>query len=78
MRSHPFQIDAKGMDDLMKKVQNLKTNKPWSLDLNMSSHGSQPQSLKEMFDYAERVRGMQSKFPNLTSKSSSPPREWTA
>jgi hypothetical protein len=65
MRSHPFQIDAKGMEDLMKKVQDLKKNMPWSMDLNTSSTEANLKSLKEMFDYAERVRGIQSKFPNL-------------
>ena len=65
MRSHPMQIDAKGMEDLMKKVQDLKKNMPWSLDLNMGSTEANLKSLKEMFDYAERVRGIQSKFPNL-------------
>ena len=33
MRSHPMQIDAKGMDELLKKVEDLKKNMPWSLDL---------------------------------------------
>ena len=65
MRSHPFQIDAKGMEDLMKKVQDLKKNMPWSMDLNTSSTEANLKSLKEMFDYAERVRGIQQKFPNL-------------
>ena len=65
MRSHPFQIDAKGMEDLMKKVQDLKKNMPWSMDLNTGSTEANLKSLKEMFDYAERVRGIQQKFPNL-------------
>jgi TP901 family phage tail tape measure protein len=65
MQSHPMQINAKGMDDLLKKVQDLKKNMPWSLDLNMGSTEANLKSLKEMLDYAERLRGIQSKFPNL-------------
>jgi hypothetical protein len=65
MRSHPLQIDAKALADLTDKINNLKANKPWSLDLNMSSTERNLQSLKELFDYAERVRAVQSKFPNL-------------
>ena len=52
MRSHPMQINAKGMDDLLKKVQDLKKNMPWSLDLQ---HGLRrkriSRRLKEMLDY---------------------------
>ena len=65
MRSHPMQINAKGMDDLLKKVQDLKKNMPWSLDLHMGSTEANLKSLKEMLDYAERLRGIQQKFPNL-------------
>ena len=77
MQSHPFQINAKGMDDLLQKFQNLKKNMPWSLDLNMGSTEANLKSLKEMFDYAERVRGIQSKFPNLDQQMQRPIREWT-
>jgi hypothetical protein len=65
MQSHPMQINAKGMDDLLKKVQDLKKNMPWSLDLHMGSTEANLKSLKEMLDYAERIRGIQQKFPNL-------------
>ena len=65
MQQHPFQINAKGMEDLLQKFQNLKKNAPWSLDLNLGSTQANLKSLKEMFDYAERVRSIQSKFPNL-------------
>jgi hypothetical protein len=65
MRSHPLQIDPKALTDLTDKIKNLKANMPWSLDLNMSSTEANLKSLREMFDYAERLRGIQSKFPNL-------------
>jgi hypothetical protein len=53
------------MDDLLKKVQDLKKNMPWSLDLHMGSTEANLKSLKEMLDYAERIRGIHQKFPNL-------------
>ena len=65
MQQHPFQINAKSMEDLLQKFQQLKKNAPWSLDLNLGSTQANLKSLKEMFDYAERVRSIQSKFPNL-------------
>ena len=65
MRSHPMQIDAKGMDDLMAKVAKLKQNVPWSLNLNMGSTEENLAHLKEMFDYAERIRGIRSQSPDL-------------
>jgi TP901 family phage tail tape measure protein len=65
MQKHPLKIEPKALDDLVAKTQELKKNLPWSLDLNFDRTEANLKTLKEMFDYAERIRGVQSKYPNL-------------
>ena len=78
MRQHPMEINAKGLDDLTAKMAALKANKPWSLDLNMASTDANLKTLKEMFDYAEKIRGIQSKTPHPVQQMQRVKRAWSA
>jgi hypothetical protein len=65
MRSHPMDINTDQLTTLTTKIAALKQNKPWSLDLNMDRAESSLQTLREIYDEAEKIRGIKTKYPDL-------------
>ena len=76
MRSHPMQIDAKGMDDLMEKVARAEAEHALVAGPEHGFHGREPQEPEGDV----RLRGADAGHPaevpqSAVSKSSSPIRE---
>ena len=65
LTKNPLKIDDKQLNALVDRVSSLKTSAPWSLNLNLSSTEMDLKALKEIWDYEQKIKSNQSKFPTL-------------
>jgi hypothetical protein len=65
LSQHPFTIDTKDLEKLQAKLSLLKTAGPWTVNVGVGQAEASYTRLKELFDLTEKVRSLDTKYPNL-------------
>jgi hypothetical protein len=65
LRASPQAIDPKEMTALTERVKGFKETAPWSMDVQTQSLERNLATLKEIFDTAQSIQGIEAKFPDL-------------